>query len=49
MKLAWWQILLAIYLVIVGILALTNVTIVLVNVILGVVAIACAVCLVFGK
>lgn len=49
MKLAWWQILLALYLLIMGVLALTNITIVFVNVILGVLAILTAICLVLGK
>jgi hypothetical protein len=45
----WWAILLALYLVIVGILTLTNVTIVAASIVQGVLAIAAAVCLLLGK
>jgi hypothetical protein len=42
-------ILLALYLLIVGVLALTNIQIVAVNIVQGVLAIGAAICLVIGK
>jgi hypothetical protein len=49
MSRSWGVILLSIYLILVGILALTNVTIAFAGAVLGVLAIAAGLCLLLGK
>lgn len=46
---SWWAILLALYLCVVGVLLLTNVTIVAAQIVQGVLAITAAICLLLGK
>jgi hypothetical protein len=49
MRIAWWQILLAAYLFIVAILLLTNIDVVFVRVIQGVLAAGAGLCLLLNK
>lgn len=45
----WWQILLAVYLILIGVLALTNLTFQFAPIILAILAIVAGIALLFGK